>query len=110
MPRPKNTIPTIEKTVSLPEDVVAAIDLELFSEVEGKVPFGAWKGFLTRLAREHLAKYRRIEKLTADMQAAVSHDPEGAHAKMDELLRQYLLDTGAYEAARIYTDQEKWYA
>lgn len=98
MPRTKNTIPTIEKTVSLPENIVAAIDLELFSEVQGKVPFGAWKGFLTRLVTEYLAKYRRIEKLTQEIHAAkLSNDT----AKAKALLVEYLLDTGAFEAARV---------
>lgn len=56
MARPRKAIRPVEKTVSLPEDLVAKVDLELFSEVEGKVPFGAWQKYLEALIRADLAK------------------------------------------------------
>jgi len=56
MPRPRKAIRPVEKNISLPEDLVAQVDLELFSEVEGKVPFGAWQRLLERLSRGHLAR------------------------------------------------------
>ena len=46
MARPKNVTKSVEKTVCLPEDLVAKVDLILWSELEGKVPFGAWQRFL----------------------------------------------------------------
>lgn len=42
MPKPRRTIRPIEKTISLPEDLVARVELELFSDLEQRVPFGAW--------------------------------------------------------------------
>lgn len=56
MARPRKAIRPVEKTVSLPEDLVAKVDLELFSEVEGKVPFGAWQRYLEALIRADLAR------------------------------------------------------
>ena len=56
MARPRKAIRPVEKNISLPEDLVARVDLELFSELEGKVPFGAWQRYLERLIREDLAK------------------------------------------------------
>ena len=54
MPRPKNAIPSVEKKISIPSDVVARIDLELHSEIEGKVPHGAWGTLVTTLLRRYL--------------------------------------------------------
>ena len=111
MPRPKNVIPSVEKTVSLPEDLVLAVDLELFSEVEGKVPFGAWKAFLTRLVKEHLRRNEEVGKLTARLKfLSTCGDREQRHADMDRALAEYLAATGAHEASRIYSLTEKWYA
>lgn len=56
MARPKKAIRPVEKNISLPEDLVARVDLELFSELEGKVPFGAWQRYVERLIRDDLAK------------------------------------------------------
>ncbi len=55
MARPKNVRRTIEKNICLPEDIVARVDLELFSELEGKVPFGAWQRFIVMLITRHFA-------------------------------------------------------
>jgi hypothetical protein len=55
MARPRKAIRPIEKNISLPQDVVARVDLELYSELEGKVPFGAWQKFIERLIRAELA-------------------------------------------------------
>lgn len=56
MARPRKTIRTIYTNVGIPEDLYAKVQLELYSEVEGKVPFGAQQEFYTRLLREHFAK------------------------------------------------------
>ena len=53
MARPKKTIRTVSIHVSLPEDLAAKIQLHLFSEVEGKVPFGAQAEFFTGLVKAH---------------------------------------------------------
>ena len=56
MPRPRKAIPSVEKNVCLPRDIVAKVDLMLFSELEGRVPFGAWQKYLESLIRADLAK------------------------------------------------------
>lgn len=56
MARPKKAIRPVEKNVSLPEDLVARVELELYSELEGKVPFGAWQKYLEGLIRADLNK------------------------------------------------------
>ena len=56
MARPKKTIRTIFKTIGLPEDLVARLELDLFSELEGRVPLGAQQEFFTKLIREHYVK------------------------------------------------------
>lgn len=54
MGRPRKAIRPVEKNISLPEDLVARVELELFSELEGKVPFGAWQRYLEGLIRADL--------------------------------------------------------
>ncbi len=56
MGRPRKAIPSIEKNISLPRDLVIAVELELYSEVEGKVPFAAWQKYLEDLIRKDLAR------------------------------------------------------
>lgn len=54
--KPAKVIRPVEKKISIPEDVVAQIDVLMWSELEGKVPFGAWSRLVTELLREHLAR------------------------------------------------------
>ena len=56
MGRPRKAVPSIEKSISLPRDLVVAVELELYSEVEGKVPFAAWQKYLEDLIRKDLAR------------------------------------------------------
>ncbi len=53
MPRPKKAIRPISIHLKLPEDLVAQIELELFSELVGGAPQGAKQAFFERLVREH---------------------------------------------------------
>lgn len=54
MPKPRNIIPPTKLTFSLPQDLRARLDLYLFSEVENRVPHGAYQDFLGELIREAL--------------------------------------------------------
>lgn len=56
MPRPRKIDRPVEKRVMLPQSLVARVELELYSELEGKVPFGAWQRLLVELITERLAK------------------------------------------------------
>lgn len=56
MPRPKKAVPSVTKELSLPRDIVARVDLELYSELEDRVPHGAWQRLLTQLLTEWLGK------------------------------------------------------
>lgn len=56
MGRPRKAIRPIEKNISLPLDLVARVELELYSELEGKVPFGAWSRYVEKLIRDDLEK------------------------------------------------------
>lgn len=52
MARPKKTVRTVFKNIALPEDLANKVDLYLWSELEGKIPFGAQQEFFTRLVTE----------------------------------------------------------
>ena len=55
MARPRKTDRPLEKNISLPQSLVVRVELELFSELEGKVPFGAWQRYIVRLIEADLA-------------------------------------------------------
>jgi len=49
MAKPRLTIRPIEKTISIPETLVAQVDIHLYSQLEGRVPHGAWSRYIKRL-------------------------------------------------------------
>lgn len=55
MPRPRNIMPTREIKMSLPEDVALRLQLFLTSDLDGKVPFGAYQQFFVARINEFLA-------------------------------------------------------
>lgn len=59
MPRPKSLIPKTRVEIQLHSDLVARMDLLLFSDVQGRVPYGAREEFIANLIREH---FSRIDK------------------------------------------------
>ena len=67
MARPPRAIRPVEKKVSLPEDIVGRIDLELFSDFEGKVPHGAWSRLLGELLHSHLVRAERVRRLAIQL-------------------------------------------
>ena len=50
--RRPNTVPTVATNIHFPEPVRARMDLHLFSEVEGRVPLGAYQRVLTPLVQD----------------------------------------------------------
>lgn len=55
MSRPAAVIRRISKNLSLPEDIVARMELELYSEAEGRVPVGAQSSLIEKLLRSYFA-------------------------------------------------------
>lgn len=58
MPKPARVIRPVKKNLSLPEDVVAPVELLLWSELESRVPHGAFSELVTRLLRDWLTQGR----------------------------------------------------
>ncbi len=44
----------VNKTISLPSSLCARIDLLLYSELEGRVPFAAWRNYIKELVEKDL--------------------------------------------------------
>lgn len=59
MPRVKLIDRPIEKKISIPTSIVAKVELDLFSALEGRVPHGKWSELVCQLLREHVAKQER---------------------------------------------------
>jgi hypothetical protein len=62
MPRHKKVDRPVEKRISFPTSLVARVELELYSELEGRVPMGAWQRFLIGLIEE---RFRRQDAAAA---------------------------------------------
>lgn len=56
MARPRKAIRPVEKSISLPQDLCDRIDLLLWSELEGKVPHGAFSRFVEQCIRQRLGE------------------------------------------------------
>jgi hypothetical protein len=54
MARPKKAIQSVEKNISIDKDIVTRIDLELYSELEGRVPHGAWSRLINNMLRTYI--------------------------------------------------------
>ncbi len=54
MPRPRNPQPRTFLELSIPADLRARLDLYLYSEVEGRIPQGAYVNFILPLIRAEL--------------------------------------------------------
>lgn len=54
MTKPRKVIRPVQKNVALPEDLVAKVEIELFSTIEQRVPMGAWQALLTTLLQRWL--------------------------------------------------------
>ena len=54
MGKPPNVIPSVEKIISIPSDLCARIDLILYSDLQGRVPHGAWSRYISGLIRRDL--------------------------------------------------------
>lgn len=57
--KPRKIDRPVEKKVSIPESVTTRVDILLFSEVEGKVPHGAWSELITRLLTQYLNQFQQ---------------------------------------------------
>lgn len=60
MPRGRQpkTIPTVERKIQLPEHLDAELQLLLYSEVDGRVPYGALTNLVVPLLEEFMERYR----------------------------------------------------
>lgn len=56
MARPKKVQRPVEISISIPEELNLKMRLELWSEVEGRVPHGAISSFVAGLVQEHFNK------------------------------------------------------
>ncbi len=62
MSRPKGITRRMSKNISLPEDIVTRMELELYSEVDNRIPIGAQSQLIEKLLREH---YRKLDAAMA---------------------------------------------
>lgn len=56
MSRRPNIIPSVKLTTRIPMDVMVKLDSFLYSEVEGRIPLGAYQKFFVERIQEFFAK------------------------------------------------------
>lgn len=61
--KPANAIPSKEKMCYIPTDVLAKVELHLYSEVQQKVPHGAFSKLVTRLLEGWLGQVEGGKKV-----------------------------------------------
>lgn len=113
MPRPRKTLRPISKNIHLPEDIVLQTELHLYSELEGKVPYGAWQGLVEKLLREHFERVKQQQGFKEAVAAALkrsgdAHD-EG-HSATDKMMEEQLIALGFGEGVALIRDSKRWYA
>lgn len=72
MPRPKPIIPNEEIHITVPQDVKGKLAIHLWSNTEGKVPFGAYNDFF----RARLQEY--FDRGSLDLAPFVAACPPGS--------------------------------
>lgn len=60
MARPRSPVPKGLLNLSLPSDLLGWLGLQLFSELEGRVPVGAYQEFFSRKIREEM-EWKRLD-------------------------------------------------
>lgn len=109
MARPASINKPIEKKLSLDAELVAKVELALFSDLEGRVPYGAWSGLIEQLLREYFSRAEHQRALAEALQVAmISGDREAAHSLADALLVSEL-ETLGYDLS-AFKAMPKWYA
>ena len=113
MARPASINKPIEKKLSLDAELVAKVELALFSDLEGRVPYGAWSGLIEQLLREYFGRAERQRALAESLVEAlevlaIGGDTEAAHSTADALLVSEL-ETLGYDLS-AFKALPKWYA
>jgi len=73
MPKPANLIPSKQLNVALPLPLFTQLSLHLSSDLEGRVPHGAYSRFLSDLLRAH------FERAEIDLNTYMSQVPPGVY-------------------------------
>ena len=81
MPRPRKVDRSIQKNIGIPESLATRLDLMLYSEVEGRIPVGAYQKFFTQLLQDHFKAIDRKEahekrKALKEQQAALTAEAD----------------------------------
>lgn len=64
--RPPKVMRPVKLTTYLPEDLRAKLDLYLYSDVEGRVPHGAYSAFLAERVKEFFEQRPAVVTVSGD--------------------------------------------
>ena len=60
MGRPRRVKSMVLRKVLLPASLVGQVEVTLFSDAQGRIPYGAWTGLMVPLLEAYLMKVRQI--------------------------------------------------
>ena len=60
MGRPRRVKSMVLRKVLLPASLVGQVEVTLFSDAQGRIPYGAWTGLLVPLLEAYLMKVRQL--------------------------------------------------
>lgn len=116
MPKPKRVDRPVPKHIHFSQSLVDRVDLHLYSELEGRVPFGAWQKFITELVEGYFQQGGERESfLKAAKQIYLDDgqdngfgDPEAYHSRGDRIMEAELTRLG-YDVTPL-TKGKRYYA
>lgn len=62
MPRPFKVDRPVKRQVYLPTSLMADVELRLFSEAFGRVPYGRWQEYIQELVQKDMREWKESQK------------------------------------------------
>lgn len=104
MARPANILRPVHLHTTIPEDLRARMDLHLYSEVEKRVPMGAYQQFICGLVKDFFdgqpKKISPLEIALGRLSSAMGNPAVHWNPKIDETIDSAVVN----EAARRFED------
>jgi hypothetical protein len=62
MPRPKRVVASVQKDIAISAPIAAKVDLLLYSELEQRMPYGAWSRLVEALLDRWIKEVQDAER------------------------------------------------
>jgi len=97
------------KKISIDKELIAKVDSLLHSELEGKVPYGAWQAYVTRLIREDFRRREVSAAVLEDLKDDLSCLPQNPTDRLSAVRLLILRRAGEYLAKQMNIEDQLTY-